>query len=198
MKFDKAWVAQFAQCPDGTAWGLDFTKDGPKSLYEALHGLTRADWLLWYMVKSDTITLEMAHDLLWELLPTSLAGAESLDFLSILADKTAPVEVSVAFVNRERITRVRGLAAAAGESLIFTGETGRGHEVLTVAFMARLQLHLLELDADEALKDGQCVLNNIVAAGTGSLNFETPKARKIHGHLCEWLRARVVVQKGRA
>ncbi len=177
MKFDTDWVIRTAQCPDGAAWGLDFTKEAPKTLHEALAGFERADWLLWFMVKAQVIGL-----------------AVTLDFLLELAVKLAPAGFHR--FDREELAMARTVFAEEAERLMVRGEHKTGHELIVSAFLCRLKLHVLDGDLDEALKDGQCVLNNLVAAGTGSLNFETDKARKAHGELCAWLRSHVIVSKG--
>lgn len=184
LKYGRDWVLKTAQCPDGTAWGLDYIQNGSKTLKDALGGFNRADWLIWFMVKADVITLEMAFDFTLELLVTHANAPRVKELL----------EASSKSKTLEQIHEYRGASAFEAETAMTLGDFALGHELSATTFLLRFKGHLLELDFDEALKDGQCVLNNIVAAHTGSLNFETPKARTAHNSLCDWLRARVVIQ----
>jgi hypothetical protein len=165
------------------AWGLDYVKGGGKDLAEAVKGFDRADFLLWFMVKADALPIEAAFDLLIELARARLDNAIHLAGIES-ADKTM-------------LQRARGACASEAETLMTTGNYRGGHALTVGTFLIRMRMHFMEVDLDQALKDGQCVLNNLVAARTGSLNFGTADAHQEHAGLCTWLRNHVIVPAGR-
>lgn len=180
--FGKDWVLATAQCADGTAWGLEYVKNGPKSLRDALGGFNRADWLIWYMVKAKALTIESALDFCHEAVRTRAGGLKK----ELLAYRRAfPHELK----------DLRAHLAQESEAYMMTGGYQAGHEYSALCFLVRMKLRIAEPDHDEALKDAQCVLNNLVAARTGSLNFYTPKARMEHDAICDWLRSRVIISR---
>jgi hypothetical protein len=122
----------------------------------------------------------MAFDLCLELIKSR---TDVLDAAGILSESA------------DIIARYRGNSAAEAETMLTLGHPKVAHEHLAAAFMFRFKYQLLALDHDEALKDGQGVLNNLVAAKTGSLNFQTVDARQEHEILCSWLRCRVQVAR---
>lgn len=184
MKFDAAWVNRSAQCHDGAAWGLEYVKDGAKGIPEALEGFERADWLLWYMVKAEVLSIEMAFDFCLE------AASERLVSEYVIAEIKGIIDASYVELKSQRT--VTGKEA---ERYMTSGDFNLGHEYSVACFLYRMKARMHEGDIDEALKDGQCVINNLVAAQTGSLNFERPAAQRIHLALCHWLKSRVVVKQ---
>ncbi len=184
MKFDRKWVEAYAQCADGMAWGLQYVKDGGKDLPAALKGFDRADFLLWFLVKTESIPIEVAFDFLLDLSRARLN--EEPNFQGGLESALT-----------SELQRARGALSVEAECLMTQGKFRQGHAASAVAFLARMRLHVLEVDLEEALKDGQCVLNNLVAARTGSLNFARPEAVQEHKALCEWLTSRIIVAGGR-
>lgn len=185
MKYGKDWVLKTAQCPEGMSWGLDYVAGGAKSLPEALAGFKRADWLLWYMVKTECLAVESAFDLLME-----AAGAR------IDSDEIGVMLAGLRELPPDYIMKRRGTAAREAETLMTLGAFCQGHEYSVATFLLRFKLQLIAGDHDEALKDGQCVLNNLVAAKTGTLLMDTPRAKELHAELCEWLRSRVLIKRG--
>lgn len=178
MKFDRSWVAHRAQCSEGLNWGLKYVEKGGKDLTEALPGFDRVDWLLWFMVKVGLLKIEMAFDLLYELCLERFSFNVTEHMIKVVRESTAEIRKdSVELANVE----------------MTLGHFHLGHEITAVSFMARMIKRVREGDVDEALKDGQCVVNNLVAAYTGSLNFETENAKAEHRLLCDWLRSCVVV-----
>lgn len=180
MKHDAKWVEETAECPDGLAWGLDYVKDGGKTPAEAVKGFDRADFLLWYMVRADLLDIVAACDLCDELANNSVSSVLPANFAKLNLTEL-----------KAQITWLGQMS----ETCMVAGDFKRGHELAATAFLARFHKRIRENDKDEALKDGQCVLNNLVAARTGSLNFTTPAAKRAHGDLCHWLRDRVILAK---
>lgn len=185
MKYGKDWVAMTAQCPEGMAWGLQYVKDGGKDIQTALAGFNRADWLLWFMVKTGCMPIEAAFDLLVELAAARVDGQWFIDALCDVRDMPP-----------DRIATRRNLIAREAETQMTMGDFRLGHQYSVATFLLRFKLQLISGDEDEALKDGQCVLNNLVAAKTGSLLFDKTEAREIQYQLCDWLRERVKIAKG--
>lgn len=190
LKYDRKWVQQAAQCPEGAAWGLEYTKDAPKTLQEAVGAFQRADWLLWFLVKAEAITLYYVLYMLWDLLSERVTTAEAKNLLDRYLNERVPGDDAAA---KRQLIALGGHAAHSAEIYMTTGSLRDGHELSAVAFQLRLVGHMMDKDEDQALKGAQCVLNNLVAARTGTLNQTTPAAVEEHQTLCKWLAARVII-----
>lgn len=189
MKYGREWVQKLAQCPDGAAWGLEYVKDGPRAFGEAVAGFQRADWLLWFLVKTKAVSLEYAFNRIWEKMPEWIETEEARGFLDRVQNEPTPATPEGRW---SRIVALRSLTARTAEAYMTVQDFPAGHELSAVTFLLRFQAHLIEGEHDEALKDGQCLLNNVVAARIKSLNFTKPEALNRHRALCRWLRDALV------
>jgi hypothetical protein len=180
LKYDKKWVEAHAQCYDGMAWGLMYTSERDRDLSEALSDFDRADFMLWFLVKTGTLSIESAFDLMDEICTSRM------DFI--------PTDLIDG--NRDALRGLRARFACEAETAMTLGDFKKGHAISALTFLARMRIHILDGDPEEALKDGQCVLNNLVAAHSGALNFYKPDAKREQFIICDWLRTRVIVSKG--
>lgn len=190
-EFSNHWVAQNAQCEAGMAWGIQYTKSGAKRIGPALQGFDRADWLIWFMVKADLILIEMALDFMAEAVRTRLNNPQAVALLAKLETDMENPDTGTARAGL--VTVFREEASSEANTAMVCGQFKDGHEFTALAFLARMHARVGERDIDEALKDAQCVLNNLVAAKTGSLLMHTVEAKQEHAGLCEWLKSRVVL-----
>lgn len=173
--FTAQWVRENAQCSDGKAWGQAFAGEEGKSIEQALDGIWRADYLIWFLVRLELLTIQAAYDALY---------ACALARLTFVEPRKIQADIPRHEFEEDYHLRLLGLRNKAGEEagLCMMAENNfhKGHEFTAVAFLARMAAHLEADDDAEALKDAQCVANNLVAATTGGLRFEGPEARKAH------------------
>ncbi len=191
MLYDDDWVSIHSQCADGMAWGLDYVKNGAKDLASSIAGFDRADFLIWFLVKAGVLSIEMAFDLIAQVIRPMIHDRDGKHgYAEIVYHPSAP-EIQT----RERVERARQTAAEEANIRLQISSPQASHELMAICFLARMKLRMLDGEPDEALKDAQCVLNNLAAAVTGSL-APSRLTRQAHRALCDEIRGAVHVQAG--
>jgi len=146
--------------------------------------MDRADWLLWLMVETGQVKLDMA-----------LAATGEIVNENIKTDEAKTLYIDFVYAGLDTI-KLHALKTEAGRAAFDVAsqwnDLKKAHELEAIAFLCVAYIAYVKGSSNKALAMSQCVFNNIVAAKTGSLAFGGKEAQLEHKRLCKDLRDRLL------